>query len=446
MIAYAEYHRWSEILNEGMYQNFVQGVKSGYSSAKDETQQQFEKYGPVAKQALSKASGLAASYSRKLGIPPELATALIASGMVGGPTAVPFAALMYFVKKPVNKVANAAFNTAWDTGAKAVNAVKNMGGNPALQPESFSFSQWLLMVEQESLMNRMASGAGRMVGRFAGNLSGVAGKVGQTMKNSVGEIYKYVSKNPKEVARALFLVGVGAATGAAVGNITHNVKDMLVQKIQDVAQGVPAEEVAWLRKNIVFEPGEDGNFTATNQMLQQGNKNYMDVPMDPPDGESIGIFGGDSINTTFDPTAVLDKTSMLNVVGSSHSGGKMGAFDGTINSPNLDQAYRDAAKQMGGNLSSQSSTGPWAPMLGKTTGIMPNLRDLNVNPEDMVAQYGRSAADEISSRLATPNTYTNPAAIAGGVAGGVPNAPSGPKAPRRRYDLSSQAYMNNFPR
>lgn len=408
-------------MNEGIYDKFTQGLKSGYTSARDETAVQYDKYSKIAGEAISKASGVAAKYSKKLGIPPELATALVASGLVGGPAAVPFAALMYFVKKPVNYVANKVFDAGWAAGEKVVGALKG-GRQPQLQPESFSFKEWLMLMEEEEkegFLDRFAKGTGHFIGRMAGNIAGLAGKVVGTMKSRLTDVYNYVTQNPKEVARAMFLVGVGALAGAAVGKITHDLKDMVVQKVKDIVQGVPAEEVAWLRKNIVLDPTEDGGYATHNygseEMLQQGDQNYMDVPYDSPDGTATSMVGGTAVKDTFTPSKFVDgeKKSMVDALTASHSGGKEGYFSTTqSHAKSLEDAYRDTAKQMAG-ISSQSSSGPWNPTLGKTTGMMPSLRGMNVNPEEMIARYGRSAADEIQSRLATPDTYTTPAAVAG---------------------------------
>jgi hypothetical protein len=191
-------------------------------------------------------------------------------------------------------------------------------------------------------------------------------------------------------------------------------------------KGVPAEEVAWLRKNIVLEPSEGGGFgtdKGSEEMLQQGSKDYSTVPDEPPPGEGRYVVGGTSIKDVGG-----DTKGMVDAVTDKHSGGKMGFINiQQQGSKSLEDAYRDAAKQMGG-LSSQTSTGPWNPMLGKTTGLMPSLRDLNVNPDEMIARYGHSAADEISKRLASPDTLTIPGAIGG--AAGTAAAQAGRK-PRR---------------
>ena len=273
--------------------------------------------------------------------------------------------------------------------------------------------------EKEGFLDRFAKGTGHFIGRMAGNIAGLAGKVVGTMKSRLTDVYNYVTQNPKEVARAMFLVGVGALAGAAVGKITHDLKDMVVQKVKDIVQGVPAEEVAWLRKNIVLDPTEDGGYATHNygseEMLQQGDQNYMDVPYDSPDGTATSMVGGTAVKDTFTPSKFVDgeKKSMVDALTASHSGGKEGYFSTTqSHAKSLEDAYRDTAKQTAG-ISSQSSSGPWNPTLGKTTGMMPSLRGMNVNPEEMIARYGRSAADEIQSRLATPDTYTTPAAVAG---------------------------------
>ena len=87
MVAYAQYHAYSKLMNEAMYDTFVKRLKQGYSSAKGETEEQYEKYSKAAGEMISQVAGAAAEYSKKLGIPPELAVALLAAGAFGGSTA-----------------------------------------------------------------------------------------------------------------------------------------------------------------------------------------------------------------------------------------------------------------------------------------------------------------------------------------------------------------------
>ena len=53
--------------------------------------------------------------------------------------------------------------------------------------------------------------------------------------------------------------------------------------------------------------------------------------------------------------------------------------------------------------------------------FMKNLRGLNPSPQDAIDKFGHSASSEIRKRLSSPDTYTKPAAIAGGIVGGTGN-------------------------
>jgi hypothetical protein len=421
-------------LDENFVRSAVDQFKQSYGAAKGSAEEQYEKYAPKAQEAIANVKSQAQEYAAKLGIPLPLATALLAAGLVN-PASVPFAALMYFVKKPLMAVANKGFDMAWDAGAKTINAMK---GQPQQQPNmqpvrAEGFREFIAIMEAEGWGDwagrKVGGAAGYVAGKAAGfgsKLLGAGKNVVNALKGRAVEIMQYAKNNPKEIARMAFLVGAGALIGAGVGKLTHDLKDMVVTKIKDVMDGVPAEEVAWLRKNIVLEPSEGGGFgtdKGSEEMLQQGSKDYMTVPDEPPPGEGRYIVGGTSIKDVDG-----DTKGMVDAMTDKHSGGKMGFINvQQQGSKSLEDAYRDAAKQMGG-LSSQTSTGPWNPMLGKTTGLMPSLRDLNVNPDEMIARYGHSAADEISKRLASPDTLTIPGAIGG--AAGTAAAQAGRK-PRR---------------
>ena len=78
-------------LDEGFVDSLKQGYQQSYQQAQKNTGQNLEKFGNMALPAIKKATAFAQTLSKKTGIPMPLATALIASGIVGGPAAVPFA-------------------------------------------------------------------------------------------------------------------------------------------------------------------------------------------------------------------------------------------------------------------------------------------------------------------------------------------------------------------
>jgi len=425
--------------NEGFADKFIQHAQLGYQAGKGGMDKDIEKYAPVAQKYLGQVSDMAGVFSKKTGISLPLASALIASGVTGGVAAIPFAALLYFAKKPILGAAGKGFDVAWDAAASGL---KKMQGakqpNMALQPESFSFKEWLVNEEKEGWGDYLGRNIGHGVGRLAGNIAGLGSKVGSALKSVAKDIYQYVGNNPKQVAKAAFLVGLGAATGGVIGKLTHDLKDMVVQKIQDVMQDVPAEEVAWLRKNIVFERGvsDDGKEVGhvSDELLQQG-----DTPSSPesqagyesdqpemisaiskadnaaevgPTGYDSKEFGHDVTGQTYDPEGIAHKSGLFRA---SHE--RISDKLGGQPQDDLNQAYRDIAKQMASRGETPTMMRKLFPSVQGQGGSMDMLRGMNVDPEMMKAMYGHSAGEEISKRLASPDTFSTPGMITGAAAG-----------------------------
>jgi hypothetical protein len=435
-------------IDEGFWDSLTKHAGVGYAAGKKGMESDYEKYAPQAGPILAKVSGAAKWASQKTGIPLPLATALIASGAFGGPAAIPFAALMYFVKKPLMGAAGAVFDKTWDAGAAGINALRGQQ-QPKLQPEHFSFKEWLIIEEQkESWADYFGRNIGHAAGRVAGNVVGLGGKVAGVMKQSLQDIYQYVGNNPKQVAKAAFLVGIGAATGGVIGKITHDLKDMIVQNVQDYIQDVPAEEVAWLRNNMVFDKATSMDGTETqytsDELLQRGTEGhpYMQQVGDMRSQELSGNMtsmdhGMDQSTVSHGPlstSGVEDHKGILASMnkydqygprmGDTGTSGNFSATHSTMSNhpvhipPNaeLGQVYRDVAKQMGHNAYS----GPYAPGHDPAS-MMTHLRGLNTDPSFDAMRYGHSAGQEISDRLASPDTYTGPAAVAGAVVGATGN-------------------------
>ncbi len=405
----------------------TKSFKANYDQAQQGADQNYEKYADVAKQALAKAGDTAKMLSQKSGVPLPLATALIAAGMTGGPTAIPFAALLYFVKQPLMKGANKAFDATWDAGAKAVRGVRNdvSGGRaqPQLQPESFR-----AFVEADSWGDWAGEKLGGAAGTVAGNLAGYGGKVASSIGSRMKEIGQYAKNNPKEVARFAFLVGAGAAIGAGVGKLTHDVQDLIVQKIKDY--GVPQEELNWLRKNIVMDKSGDEYGPEGEVALQTGNKDTYDAHSAAAEKDGALVASQDVLSN--------DRLAFNGVTSKNDSGGygyiaggvKPGEFTHRAASgvahQDLGDAYRDMAVAMRGSRPGEQQASGWIKHLAgggqaPDDSFMKSLRGLNPNPQDAIDKFGHSAASEIKRRLASPDTYTRPAAIAGGMVGGTGN-------------------------
>lgn len=407
-----------EKYDEAFLDSMSKSFKANYDQAQQGVNQNYEKYADVSKQALAKAGSTAKMLSQKTGVPLPLATALIAAGLTGGATAIPFAALLYFVKQPIMKGANKVFDKTWDAGASAVQGVKNAvsRNQPQLQPESFR-----AFIEADSWGDWAGEKLGGAAGTVAGKASGYSSKIASSISGRIKEIGQYAKNNPKEVARMAFLVGAGAAIGAGVGKLTHDVKDLIVQKIKDY--GVPQEELNWLRQNVVLDTKVDkygqAHTGSNDELLGKpedfaSGKIYADSKPDEDtyiNSQQVSTsssapapkswFGKPSANNQ-------DIDSQYNFIGSeSPSTGKSAVFSTNVEAPSsglshsdMGDAYRTMARTMHNN--------------DHGGDMMKHLKDLSADPSI-------NAAAEIKRRLASPDTYTRPAAIAGGVVGGSGN-------------------------
>lgn len=184
--------------------------------------------------------------------------------MIGGPAAIPFAALMYFVRKPVNKISGAAF----DYGAQKLGLMPKPGQpnpQPVQQPNpqpvqpapvqnswNMSFSDYLAIQEANELDEGIGDFFGKMIGKAAGFIGGKATKyaanVGNMLKSSAGALMKFARENKLGIAKAAFMMAVGAVVGAGVG--------AAVNKVSAAIDGVtssgiaPQQEVAALKSQL----------------------------------------------------------------------------------------------------------------------------------------------------------------------------------------------------
>jgi len=404
----------NEKYDEAFLDSMTNSFKGNYNQAQQKVNKNYENYSEVAKKVLAKAVDTAKMLSQKTGVPLPLATALVAAGISGGPTAIPFAALLYFVRQPLMKSANKAFDASWNAGSNAIQGAKNAvaGKQPQLQPESFK-----AFIEAESWGDWAGEKLGGAAGTVAGNVSGYGGKIASSIASRIKEITQYAKNNPKEIARMAFLVGAGAAIGAGVGKLTHDVQDLIVQKIKDY--GVPQEELNWLRQNVVMDTGVDSDGTAhtgsTDENLFKKPEDFASgkIHADPNPDEythinSQQVSTSSSVPTPKswygNPSPNKQLDSQYDFTGQeSPSTGKSAIFSTNVEAPSsghshsdMGDAYRTMAKDM-----HKSDYGRY-------------LKDLSADPSI-------NAAAEIKRRLASPDTYTNPAAIAGGVVGGIRN-------------------------
>jgi len=127
------------LIDEGFFDSLSQGFKQNYAQAKTATsggeEAQYAKYAKKAMEAIDKSRQTANQFAQKLGIDLTLATALVASGVVGGPAVVPMTALLYFVRKPINKAASAGFDKAADKMGWSGNANQAQAQQPQAQAQ-----------------------------------------------------------------------------------------------------------------------------------------------------------------------------------------------------------------------------------------------------------------------------------------------------------------------
>jgi len=437
---FASYCSEREKYEEAFLDSMTKSFKANYDQAQQGAGQNYEKYADVAKQALSKAGDTAKMLSQKSGVPLPLATALIAAGMTGGPTAIPFAALLYFVKQPLMKGANKAFDATWDAGAKAVRGVRDdvSGGvRPQLQPESFR-----AFVEADSWGDWAGEKLGGAAGTVAGNLAGYGGKVASSIGSRMKEIGQYAKDNPKELARFAFLVGAGAAIGAGVGKITHEVKDFIMEKIKD--QGIDPQVLSWVKQNIVLD-GEPGHSRVGDTMTSNDGKD-IDNPHHFNDqghrvedeltiatgGKRLDRFGGgvESGEVGKGNTLSADGTGSGRTIATGSSAGINNMTQvGVPASPDLRDSYRDAAKVLQGEYKPGMLGGVFGGHAdrGDATNAMVDSSPTPLQRTLDLKHYGQSSSEEIAKRLAaakaqfSPDTYTRAGAIAGGSVGGTGN-------------------------
>lgn len=394
--------------DEGFMDSLRKGYGQGYQQARQSVDQNYDNYADAARGALTKAGGMAKILSQKTGVPLPLATALIAAGITGGPTAVPFAALLYFVKQPLMKGANKAFDATWDAGAK-IAAQARRAATPQQAPKP-ALESFRAFVEADTWGDWAGEKIGRASGRTAGNVSGYGNRVAGALGQRVKEIGQWAKGNPKEVARMLFLVGAGAAIGAGAGRLTHDVKDMIVQKIRDY--GIPKEELNWLRQNVILDKlGDDTYGTQGEKLMSTKDDTYGAY-------EKMAQEKGAYVSSQTVMGDGTDKQGWVDTITTRNDAGASGVFDahvkpGTFSGlkptgkeyADMGDAYRDIAVAMRGS--------------GEDAGSI--IKSIKGSGVHSLSVDGAGAAAEIKRRLASPDTYTAPAAVAGGVVGGTGN-------------------------
>jgi hypothetical protein len=408
------FNEWAlDRCDEGFFDSLKKGYGQGYQQARQGVEQNYDRYADAARQALSKAGGVVKTLSQKTGVPLPLATALVAAGITGGPTAVPFAALLYFVKQPLMKGANKAFDATWDAGAKvAGRAGQAVAPAQALKPAMESFRNF---VEADNWGDWAGETLGGAAGRVAGGMAGYGQKIAGALGQRAKEIGQWAKGDPKEAARMLFLVGAGAAIGAGVGRLTHDLQDMIIQKIRD--HGIPQEELAWLRSNVILNKQSDGSYGTERDSLMSTKKDTYDAysSMAQEKGTKIAsqtsiadnAGAGGSGEGFVDTSVSRNDAGAVGVMSADVTPGVFSGLKPTGKDySDMGDAYRDIAVAMHGSGDHAGS------MIGMIKGS---------GRDGALSVDGPGAAAEIRRRLASPDTYTSPAAVAGGLVGGTGN-------------------------
>ena len=123
-------------------------------------------------------------------------------------------------------------------------------------------------------------------------------------------------------------------------------------------------------------------------------------------------FGHQVTRSEYDPEGIAHKSGVFRA---SHE--RMSDQLGGQPHDDLNQAYRDIAKQMASRGEKISMMRKLFPSVQGQGGSMDMLRDLTARDDLYKAALGHSAGEEISKRLASPDTFSTPGMITGAAAG-----------------------------
>lgn len=275
--------------NESAYDSFVGGVKSGYANQMAKEDAAYAKYADIAKQALNKSQDFAKFMEEKTGISPILAITLTAAGITGGASAIPMSALMYFARKYYTKGLSTAVSYGVD---KAFDAVAGKQ-QPQLQPESFSFREWLMTEEEkEGWVDYLARHAGYGVGAIGGAVASLVKNVYNTVASRMKELKDYIAQNPRQITKIALTIGLAAATGGVVGKVSKDIVNAVGDKIKGLLPDT--NDLAHIQQQIEPEAGsgdfeggyassgefDDNTPTATADQMKHGGETLINKDMD----------------------------------------------------------------------------------------------------------------------------------------------------------------------
>lgn len=414
-------------IDEGFFDSMKQGFNTQYAQARGskENDQDLEKYAQKALPAIQKAREIAQKYAQKTGIPIPLATAIIAAGIVGGATAVPFATLMYFVRKPINNMAGKAF----DAGAQKMGWMPQQQA-PAPQVAWNTNSGFYSYLEMRDLEEgwmgdkfnqaktwwneKGADQVGGAIGKAAGAVSGKTVKysanISNMIKSSWNALSQFVSENKLAIGKAAFLMAVGAAVGAGVGAAanavtqgTDVVATTAVDALKETGQ-VPPQEMDWIEQN--FKPkvtaNADGNYEVSGEELYSTTGKF--VGGDGITDTDTMVNTGDLLKTTNDElnnSDILSSFTTTQPVEGPHPGYMVLQVHGTI-TPQPGQGAEEVLKMAQDQIRQQ---------LEKAGVTVQDFKQINYDPATPEAP--------IQVTFTTTNVSNLPGAAAGGAIGGA---------------------------
>jgi len=285
---------------------FGKQFKTAYGKAKDpEHAPEIEK--KVVEMA-KKAYPAAQHYSQKLGIPISLVLALVVSGAIGGPAAVPLTLVTYLVRKPLLKLAGKGF----DIGAEALGVgPKKPGEEPVpaevvpeprmvqgkygrtLMPtgtsaygvaEALLYEAALYNLYDEAFgdwMKKIGGMAGKGIGAAVGTGRRYVGALANIVKTNVGAMIKFARKNPVTVVKGLFLIAVGAAIGYGVRSLIQQSTQAISAVAEGAGNAAPAGEIEEVASQVGVEGAGAGADVASTIEIGGGQSIPVEAGQSP---------------------------------------------------------------------------------------------------------------------------------------------------------------------
>jgi hypothetical protein len=252
-------------------------------------------------------------------------------------------------------------------------------------------------------------------------MSGYGGKIASSVGGRMKEIGQFAKNNPKVVARMAFLVGAGAAIGAGVGKITHEVKDLIVQSIKN--QGIDPQVLNWVKQNIVLD--DNGKSASGDRLSSKGGQEVNHPYFINDDGNKV--YGDQSVavdNKLLGNRGEINPgssdlhgqgTGIGRVINSSSTGGSETLTRvGVPSSPDLRDTYRDAARVLQGKYKPGVLGGIFGgdAERGDATNAMIQSSPTPLSSRLDLKHYGHSGSEEIAKRLAAAKAKTSNSQIA----------------------------------